>query len=489
MRNIARRDFQKSISLGLASVATHGWLSRTTAQAAEESANQSLPNFIVILIDDMGYGDIEPFGSKVNRTPNLNRMAAEGMKLTSFYAAPLCTPTRAQIMTGCYAKRVCLPNVLVTASRNGINSSEQTVADLLKTRGYATMCIGKWHLGDQPEFLPTRHGFDHYIGLPYSNDMVEPCPLPLLRDEKVVEAPADQEKLTALYTDEAVKFITASKEKPFFLYLPHTAVHVPLNPGKDFQGKSANGRYGDWVEEVDWSVGRVLDTLRELKLDSNTLVLFTSDNGPALSKGKDGGVAGPLRGGKNTCWEGGVREPTIAWWPGKIKAGSTCDAMMSGIDVLPTLVKLAGGQPPKDRIIDGKDIWPLLSGETKESPHEMLFYFECEGQLMAVRSGPWKLSMEHQGEEKKDDPKQATPKSFKPQLYNLAEDIGENNDVAAQHPDIVKRLQGYVQKMDRDLGVKVNSIGPGVRLWGIVENPKPLIKKIDFYRCREHRQK
>ena len=300
---------------------------------AGRAAEPPKPNFVVILIDDMGYGDIGPYGSKLNRTPNLDRMAREGMKLTSFYAAPVCTPSRAQMMTGCYAKRVSLPNVIYPACPIGISAKEHTVADLLKQQGYATMAIGKWHIGDQPEFLPTRHGFDHYLGLPYSNDMgaIVPKagknaknpkrpprpPLPLVRDGAVIEAPADQDTLTARYTQEAVKFINTNKDRPFFLYLPHTAVHVPLHPGANFKGKSANGTYGDWVEEVDWSVGQVLGTLRDLKLTERTLVVFTSDNGPWLTQGKDGGTAGPLHGGKGTTWEGGMREPTIAWWPGQ----------------------------------------------------------------------------------------------------------------------------------------------------------------------------
>ncbi|MBE3098985.1 MAG: sulfatase [Planctomycetes bacterium] len=466
--------------LSAAAAAAATWLGRVAA-AAGEPAGKSPPNFVVIFIDDMGYGDIEPYGSKVNRTPNLVRMAAEGMKLTSFYAAPVCTPSRAQMMTGCYAKRVSLPNVIGPSAAVGVSAEERTVAQLLKARGYATMCIGKWHLGDQPEFLPTRHGFDKYLGLPYSNDMGAKVPLPLVRDEKVIEAPAEQDRLVALYTDEAVKFISASKDKPFFLYFPHTAVHVPIHPGKAFEGKSANGRFGDWVEEVDWSVGRVLGTLRELKLDSRTLVLFTSDNGPWLIKGKDAGVAGPLRGGKGSTWEGGMREPTIAWWPGKIAAGTACDAPVSEIDVLPTLVKLAGGEVPAARLIDGKDIWPLLAGQSKESPHEALFYFKGN-QLEAVRSGPWKLAIVNQGggagaakakakEKGKDAPAEA-PHPFTPALYNLDTDIGETTDVAAQHPEVVKRLQEYVARMDADLGVK--GAGPGVRPCGRVANPKPL---------------
>jgi arylsulfatase A-like enzyme len=432
----------------------------------------------------MGYGDIGPFGSKLNRTPHLDRMAAEGMKLTSFYAAPVCTPSRAQMMTGCYAKRVSLPNVIFPSCPIGISAKEHTVADLLKQQGYATMAIGKWHLGDQPEFLPTRHGFDHYLGLPYSNDMggtgkpgpqgnVRP-PLPLLRDGKVIEAPADQDTLTARYTEEAVKFITTNKDRPFFLYLPHTAVHVPLHPGERFKGKSANGAYGDWVEEVDWSVGRVLDTLRMLKLSDHTLVLFTSDNGPWLVMGKNGGVAGLLHGGKGTTWEGGMREPTIAWWPGTIAAASVCDAPLSEIDVLPTLVKLAGGAVPSDHAIDGHDIWPLLSGETKDSPHEALFYFNGN-QLQAVRSGPWKLAITPQGTGLAKGAAEPV-KHTGPRLYNLDTDIGELRDVAGQHPDVVARLQQFVAQMDSDLGLR--GTGPGVRPPDRVANPKPLLKRI-----------
>jgi arylsulfatase A-like enzyme len=482
---INRRDFLRLAGFGAVSTLAVG-LSRHEVGAAEKLPPES-PNFVVILIDDMGYGDIGPFGSKKNRTPNLDRMAAEGMKLTSFYGAPVCTPSRAQMMTGCYAKRVSMPDVIFPACPTGLSTQEKTVAALLKERGYATMCIGKWHLGDQPEFLPTQHGFDHYLGLPYSNDMggnpgptkagAKPDtrpPLPLMQDTKVIEAPADQNKLVQRYTEEAVQFITTNKGHLFFLYLPHTAVHVPLHPGAAFQGKSANGTYGDWVEEVDWSVGRVLEALRELKLDKKTLVLFTSDNGPWLTQGKNGGVAGPLRGGKGTTWDGGVREPSIAWWPGRIAAGSSCDAMMSEMDVLPTLVTLAGGVVPKDRVIDGRDIWPLLAGRSKESPHEALFYFNSN-RLEAVRSGPWKMAIAPQGEGtgKKADPVPASLQA--PRLYNLDADIGETTDVAAQHPEVVQRLLGYVATMDADLGIK--GLGPGVRPCGRVANPQPLLRR------------
>ena len=356
------------------------------------------------------------------------------------------------------------------------------------------MAIGKWHLGDQPEFLPTRRGFDHYLGVPYSNDMggrtnaparkatkkktdgeaAPRPPLPLLRDQNIIEALADQDTLIARYTEEAVKFITAHQEHPFFLCLLHTAVHVPLHPGAAFKGKSANGTYGDWVEEVDWSVGRVLDTLRELKLAERTLVLFTSDNGPWLTQGANGGGAGPLHGGKGTTWEGGMREPTIAWWPGKIPAHSLSDAPMSEMDVLPTLVKLEGGEVPTDPRIDGKDIWPLLCGQTKTSPHEALFYFNGRT-LEAVRSGPWKLAIAPQGTGLLKGAAEPV-KHIGPRLYNLDTDIGELTDVAAQHPDVIARLQKFAQQMDADLGVRGE--GPGVRPPDRVANPQPLLKRV-----------
>jgi arylsulfatase A-like enzyme len=338
------------------------------------------------------------------------------------------------------------------------------VPKLLKKQGYATLCVGKWHLGDQPPFLPTRHGFDHYFGLPYSNDMGGPIrpkpddkdkrpPLPLLRDEAVIETvtPEGQGKLTERYTDEATKFIMEHKDKPFFLYLAHTAVHNPHHPGAAFKGKSKNGIYGDWVEEVDWSVGRVLDTLRDLKLDEKTLVLFTSDNG-----GTPAGNNGPLRGFKASTFEGGMREPTIAWQPGTVPAGTIRDAVTANVDVLPTFVRLAGGEVPKERTIDGKDIGPLLAGQSKESPHEAFYYFQGNN-LRAVRSGPWKLQLEGS------------------KLYNLDKDIGEATDVAADNLEVVKKLQGYLEKMRGDLGV--DKIGPGCRAAGQVDNPRPLLRK------------
>lgn len=437
------------------------------------------PNIILIFIDDMGYGDIGPFGATKNRTPQLDRMAKEGMKFTSFYAAPVCSVSRAQVMTGCYGARVSIPGVFPPGCAHGINKDEHTVAELLKAQGYATMCIGKWHLGDQPPFLPTRHGFDHYFGLPYSNDMMKKAKatgqpvVPLVRDEQVIELLTDeaQNRIVERYTDEAVKFITRRKDGPFFLYLPHTAVHTPVHPGAAFAGKSANGRFGDWVEEVDWSVGRVLGTLRELKLDRNTLVFFTSDNGPWLVKGADGGSAGPLRGGKGSTWEGGVRVPTLAWWPGRVAHGGACDTVAGTIDFLPTFVKLAGGAAPMDRKIDGKDISPLLFGQTKESPHEARYYYSGY-KLQAVRVGPWKLAIAPQPDGiGKGGP--SVPASLdKPRLYNLDTDIGERDDVAAAHHDVVSRLKVLAQKMAADIGD--GQPGPGVRPAGVVENPVTL---------------
>lgn len=455
-------------------------LGTLTARAAD--APQRPPNFILILADDLGYGDIGPFGSRTNRTPNLDRMAAEGMKLTSFYAAPVCTPSRAQIITGCYAKRVSLPNVLFPKSPDGLGSREQTIAQLLKTQGYATMAIGKWHLGDHPDFLPTRHGFDHYFGLPYSNDMgpneaaaaartnssprtnATP-PLPLLRDDQVIETikSRGQDFLTERYTEEAVKFIRQNQQKPFFLYLPHTAVHTPIHPGDRFRGRSGTP-FNDWVEELDASAGKVLDTVRELGLSERTLVIFTSDNGPWLPQGTNAGVAGPLRGGKGSTWEGGMREPTIAWWPGKITAGTTSDAVAANFDFLPTFVTLAGGRLPMDRILDGRDLSPILLGRSQASPHDAFYYFNGN-RLQAVRSGAWKLSVVPRAGEVPD-----TTLPFQPHLYNLDREIGERTDVAPQNPEVVQRLQALIANMDHDLGATTN-LGPGVRPAGRVTHP------------------
>jgi arylsulfatase A len=422
-------------------------------------AAEQRPNVVIIFIDDLGYADIGPFGATKQKTPNLDRMAKEGMKLTSFYAAPVCSVSRAQLMSGCYGARISVPGVYFPGHANGLNPAETTIAEHLKTQGYATQCIGKWHLGDQPEFLPTKQGFDHYFGIPYSNDMQKMAKdtgakvVPLLSDDKVAELLTDeaQSRIVERYTEEAVGFIRASKDKPFFLYFPHTAVHTPIWPGEKFRGKSQNGRFGDWVEEVDWSVGRVLETLRESKLDENTLVVFTSDNGPWLIKGADGGSALPLRGGKGSTWEGGVRVPTIARWPGKIAPGSVCDAVAGTIDLLPTCVSIAGGKVPAEPIIDGRDLSPLLFGKTTESQREAHYYFAGYN-LQAVRQGPWKLAIatqpETMGKGSGDDAK------INPRLYNLDTEIGEQTNLADKHPDIVAKLTALADKMSAELGGK-----------------------------------
>lgn len=341
--------------------------------------------------------------------------------------------------------------------------------------------IGKWHVGDHPDFLPTSRGFDHYLGLPYSNDMGRnpgssrhsgSPPLPLVKDTTVIETLTGegQDNLTARYTEAAVAFIREKKDQPFFLYFPHTAVHTPLHPGPAFKGKSGNGAYGDWVEEVDWSVGRILETLRELDLAGNTLVIFTSDNGPWLIKGKDGGVSGPLRGGKGGTYEGGVRVPTLAWWPGKIPAGRTVDGITANFDFLPTFASLAGGELPKDHKIDGRDLSGLLLGKSTESPHDSHLYFSGNT-LQAIRSGPWKLAITRQSEaDGKPDPHAGKP--FAPTLYNLETDLGETTDVAAEHPEIVARLKALIPAIEADLGVTAQ--GPGVRPPGKVAKPTGL---------------
>ena len=431
------------------------------------------PNLIFINIDDLGYADIGPFGSTLNRTPALDRMAREGRKLTCFYAAPVCSPSRASLMTGCYPKRsLPIPHVLFPGNDVGLAPAEITVAELLKQQGYATACIGKWHLGDQPEFLPRRQGFDYYFGLPYSNDMGpaedgvksnlgaplpkprkkgQP-PLPWLRNETVLQRVLadDQTTLVARYTEEAVRFIADRRSGPFFLYLAHSAVHFPIYPGKAFQGKSNNGIYGDWVEEVDWSVGQVLDKVRDLGLDKNTLVIFTSDNG-----GTRRAVNAPLRGFKGSTWEGGMRVPTIAWWPGKIPPGTQTDAVTGMMDVLPTFVRLAGGTLPADRKLEGADVWPLLSGEPgAKSPHDVFHYYRGL-RLAAIRSGPWKLHL------------------AKGDLYNLDDDVGESTNVADAHPEVVERLRALADETKDDLGL--DGIGPGCRPLGRVPNARPLI--------------
>ncbi|MFB3825166.1 MAG: sulfatase [Bryobacteraceae bacterium] len=432
------------------------------------------PNFVVILADDLGYGDLGCYGSRAIRTPRLDAMAREGVRFTSFYAgAPFCSPTRASLLTGRYPVRAGVPNVLFPAERTGLPPEEITFAELLKPLGYATACVGKWHLGNLPPFRAHRHGFDFFYGLPYANDSRkrragEPArpvlaaeELPLMENDTVLEAPVNQHTLTARYTDRALRFLRESKDRPFALYLAHTAPHTPLYAHPDREGKSAGGIYGDCVEEVDDSTGRILDALRELGLDTNTLVLFLSDNGPRLP-GKDpregGGSPGPFRGRKGTTWEGGMRVPAIAWWPGRIAAGREVADAASTMDVLPTMAHFAGAGLPRGRVIDGRSLdGPLTSGKPGA---ERLFCYYFGAQLQAVRLGRWKLilkiteyperppSIWYHDERIFRNHYRLMPEA---QLYDLDADPAEKNDVAAGHPEVTRRLAEMARAFDAEM--------------------------------------
>ena len=413
------------------------------------------PNFVLIFTDDQGYQDIGCFGSPLIKTPNLDEMAAEGRRFIDFYSAnSVCSPSRAALMTGCYPTRVGIPGVLFPGHKTGLNPDEITIAEILKSKGYATACIGKWHLGHKPSFLPTRQGFDSYYGIPYSNDMtIDPEMslaedillregfttervrsekprknlVPLMRNEKVIEYPCDQTTLTSRYTREAVEFIGRNIERPFFLYLPHTMPHIPLFASAQFRGKSKRGIYGDTIEEIDWSVGEIMKALKKYGIDDNTLVIFTSDNGPwKLGNGR-GGSALPLRGFKFQTYEGGMRVPCIMRWPGKIVKGSHCDEVASTIDLLPTLAGLAGAKVPEDRVIDGHDIWPLIAGQNgAKSPHRMYYYYRGRS-LESARSGKWKL-------------RRAGKKNATVELYDLENDLSETKNLTAENPKLVTEM-------------------------------------------------
>ncbi|RMF45406.1 MAG: arylsulfatase [Planctomycetota bacterium] len=439
----------------------------------EAAAQDSPPNFVILFADDLGYADLHCFGGEEMVTPNLDRLASQGMRLTSFYASQaVCSASRCSLLTGCYNVRLSILGALGPRSNTCLNPEEQTIAEVLKPLGYHTAIFGKWHLGDRAYGLPTHHGFDEYHGLPYSNDMwpYHPTnrsfpPLPMFENETIINdnvTAEDQKHLTQWATEHAVSFIERHRDEPFFLYVPYSMPHVPIFASEKFDGSTGKGLFTDVIAEIDWSVGQITDTLKRLGLAENTLVLFTSDNGPWLSYGNHAGSAKPLREGKGTAWEGGQREPTVAWWPGKIPAGSVCDAVAGTIDVLPTIAGLAGAPLP-ERKIDGLDIWPLLSGATQESPHEAYYYYWGR-ELHAVRSGPWKLHFPHSYRSLAGEPgRDGKPGPYRQlkcglELYNLDDDIGEQHDVAAEHPEVVARLTKLADQIRPLLGDKLQGI-------------------------------
>ena len=450
----------------------------------QEATKKQPPNFIIIFCDDLGYGDLNCYGSQDHDTPRLNQMAAEGMRFTNTYVpSPVCSPSRAGLLTGCYPKRVGLDSgenfmVLVPGDPIGLSTEEETIASVLKQQGYATKAVGKWHLGDQPEFSPLLHGFDEYFGLPYSNDMLcdlppaafSPCPpLPLIRQDKIIETDPNQVSLTDRYLVDSLRFIHDNRDRPFFLYLAHMYVHVPIYTPMRYHAGSRNGPYGSAVAHLDFTTGAILDTLRNLNLDDNTVVIFTSDNGagnPRNVEGVDkrrkslGGVGSnsPLRGGKASTWEGGMREPFIAWG-GMIPQGRECHELCTTLDLLPTITNMAGATLPENRKIDGVDISGLLTGTENITPHEEFFYYGAgTHNLDAVRAGKWKLHLD------------------KNHLYNLETDQAETTNLFDQEPAIVRELSDRADNCRDDLGdARTNITGKNCRPAGRVANPKKLL--------------
>lgn len=459
------------------------------ARAADApAASDRLPNVVLIVADDLGYGDLGAFGATDIRTPHIDAVAREGTRFTSFYVAQaVCTASRAAMMTGCYPNRISLYGALNHITTSGIAAEEFLLPEAFKQRGYATAIFGKWHLGTPAAFNPLRHGFDEFFGLPYSNDngkfhptVKDLPPLPLMDGEKTVALEPDQSQFTKQFTERSAAFIEKNKDRPFFLYVPHVMPHVPIFASADFKGRSKSGLYGDTVEELDWSVGQIMAALKKLRLDEKTLVIFTSDNGPFLSYGTHAGSSGKFREGKLTTFEGGVRMPCIMRLPGTVPAGRTCDEPIAAIDLLPTLAKMIGVELPKDRIIDGKDIGPLIAGQTDaSSPHEALYFYAGDA-LQAIRSGKWKLHLPHPyltvDGPPGTDGKPANYANMKPQsheksglegiasrhgyrieqielsLFDLEADPGETKNVAKEHAEVVERMMGLAEKARADLG-------------------------------------
>jgi arylsulfatase A len=442
------------------------------------AADHGQPNVVVIFMDDMGYADIGSFGAQGYQTPNLDRLAQQGRKFTNFHVAqPVCSASRAALMTGCYPNRIGIHGALGPKATHGLHADEMTLAEVAKQKGYATAAVGKWHLGHLPPFLPTRHGFDEYYGLPYSNDMWPFHPqakpgaypkLPMYENERIVDedvTPEDQTRLTTDYTDRAVSFIGRSKDKPFFLYLAHSMTHVPLFVSDKFAGKSGAGLYGDVMMEVDWSVGQIMQALEKHGLEDNTWVIFTSDNGPWLSYGDHAGSAGPLREGKGTVWEGGTRVSCLMRWPGKIPAGTRSDAMFMTLDILPTFASLIGAELPTHPI-DGKNVWSLITGEkAAKNPHEYYAFYYHQNELQALTSGDgrWKVIFPHTYRTLSDQPPATGGKPIlyqpaeleSPVLYDLSSDLSETQDLAATHPEELARLQSHAAAIRAELGDKL----------------------------------
>jgi len=472
-------------------------VSALASAAVDARSVPRLPNFVIVFVDDMGYADIGPFGAKDYETPNLDRLAREGRVFTDFYASqPVCSASRASLMTGCYNVRVGILGALGPRAKHGINADEMTLAEVCKQKGYATACYGKWHLGHHRKFLPTNHGFDEYFGLPYSNDMWPYHPgvahlpmeerfkrwphLPLIEGTRIVNPKVtgeEQKMLTTWYTERAVKFVNQNKDRPFLLYVPHSMVHVPLYVSDKFAGKTKRGLFGDVVAEVDWSVGEILRAIRRHGLEKHTMVIFTSDNGPWLSYGTHAGSAKPLREGKGTTFDGGCREPTVMWWPGTIPAGTVCRTPAMTIDILPTIAHLIGAELPEHKI-DGKSIWPLIEGQPgAASPQEAYFFYNGR-ELQAVRMGRWKLHFPHRyrtlGGRKGGTggkPERYEQAEIGPALFDLENDIGETTDVKDQYPAVVATIKKLADRMREDLGDSAREMeGSGRRLSGHLED-------------------
>lgn len=472
-------------------------LSIAPGNYAVSAEKESVPNIVIILADDLGYQDLGCYGSKAIETPRLDRMAAEGVRFTSFYAQPICGPSRAAILTGCYPMRV--------AERGGVkhihpvlHAREVTLAEVLRTRGYATACFGKWDLAGHsqkkfhPDLMPNRQGFDYFFGTPASNDNF----VNLYRNEKLVDRRADLDTLTKRYTDEAIAFIEAHRDEPFFVYLPHTMPHTKLGASAAFRGKSRRGPYGDAVEEIDFHVGRILDALARLELDRRTYVVFVSDNGPWLIKNEKkrdgalpsdhGGSAGPLRGGKVSTWEGGVRVPCIVWGPGRVPAGETCDELATTMDFLPTFAALAGARAPDDRVVDGVDIRHLFAGRFDEADPDRALYYYLLTHLQAVRQGPWKLHLPRPARPPWLGPfavnRHIAPADAvgfdRPVLYNLETDLGETTDLAGQYPEVVKRLLALAETAREDIG-DYNRVGANMRFFDPLPT-RPTVPPAEF---------